>query len=124
MASGVRVEGLRELQRSLRGVDRDYARDMKKELRAIGETVSHAAEQKASGSIRNIGPTWSRMRVGVTQSLVYVAPRARRRGGSPRPNLANLLLRRAMEPAVDEKQDDTERQLESLLDRVASRNGF
>lgn len=63
------------------------------------------------------------MRVGVTRTLVYVAPKQRgaRFGPRKRPNLAGLLATRAMEPALDINRPLVERQLEGLLDTVADK---
>lgn len=67
---------------------------------------------------------WSAMRVGIAPTLVYVAPRARRSGGSPRPNLAPLLMERAMRPAVDEHSDEVVEKLEVALDGAIRAAGF
>jgi hypothetical protein len=62
------------------------------------------------------------MRVGVTQSSVYVAPRKRRSAGNRnkrRPNLANLLQGRALDPALEANEHNVEQAMERLLDKVA-----
>jgi hypothetical protein len=122
--SGVKVEGLRELQRGFRSVSSDVAKQLTRELRGIGEAVRVLAEEKASSDISRIGPSWGRMRVGVTASYVYIAPKSRRHGGSPRPNLAGLLMSRAMIPAADESRETTVIAVEGMLDRITVRNGF
>lgn len=133
---GVRVEGLRELQRGLKNVGSDFSKKLRGELRAAGESVRSLAESKAEsnirnigaswarGSLRNVGAPWARMRVGVTATMVYVAPMSRNQGGSPRPNLGGLLMTRALIPAADERQDETLLAVEHLLDVVAAENGF
>lgn len=123
-AAAIRVRGLRELQASLRNLNRDFARELAGELRAAAEPVRADAEQMASQRIRNIGPKWSQMRTGVTNKVVYVAPRSRRRGGSPRPNLAGELMGRAMEPALERHSGRVTARLERLIDGLADRNGF
>jgi hypothetical protein len=74
--------------------------------------------------IARIGVPWSRMRVGVTQRDVYVAPRQRGQKGRDqrlrRPNLFDLLMGRALQPALDQNIAKVERQLERLLDAVGS----
>lgn len=120
--TGVRVSGLRELQRACRASERDVRLGVRSKLREAAEPVRSTAEQLAVSSISNIGTTWSRMRTGVTASAVYVAPAARRRGGSPRPNLGGLLMREAMEPALEQRRGDVERAVEQAIDEIADRN--
>jgi hypothetical protein len=61
------------------------------------------------------------MRVGVTRNLVYVAPRqkgTRGRGPRRRPNLADLLMSRAMEPALERHTGEIEQRFDELLGHV------
>ncbi len=113
----VRVEGLRELQRAFAVVDKQLSRDLKKTLREAAEPVRSDAESRASSAIPRIGLPWSRMRIGVTRSSVYVAPRERgaRRGSQRRPSLASLLLDRAMMPALEENQPRVLAAVDELL---------
>jgi hypothetical protein len=120
---GLRVEGLRDLQRAFGRVDKGLARDLKRVLREAAEPVRTDAEQLATANIPRIGIPWSRMRVGVTQRAVYLAPRqrgaaSRRNARLRRPNLANLLLDRAMTPALDRNVGWVEESVGSLLDEV------
>lgn len=120
--AGVRVSGLRELQRACRASEREVRLGVRSRLREAAEPVRAAAEQLAVGNIRNIGAAWSRMRTGVTASAVYVAPAARRRGGSARPNLGGLLMREAMEPALEQRRGEVEHAVEKAIDDIADRN--
>jgi hypothetical protein len=118
------VRGLNELQASLAHADRTVRLGVRKGLREAAEPVQRGAEQLAMSEIRNMSrsPKWSRMRVGVTRNLVYVAPRqkgTRGRGPRRRPNLADLLMGRAMHPALDQHIGEVEARLEELLDRAA-----
>lgn len=120
----IRVEGLRDLQAALARADRATRLGVRAELRRVADPVQRSAESLARTNIRNIGPRWSRMRIGVTRNLVYVAPRqkgVRVRGPHPlrRPNLASLLMDRAMEPALHRNEDQIGRRFEDMLDRVA-----
>ena len=124
MPGAVEVRGLRELDRAFLEVSKDVRTGMRKELREVAEPVRSAAEELAAGGIRNIGDRWSRMRVGVTSKMVYVAPKARRRGGSPRKNLAVLLLTRALEPALAQHQEEVVHRIEGWLDGLIDKNGF
>src|SRR5262245_35698478 len=96
-------------------------------MRQVAEPVRQDAEQSALSGIRRMpgSPRWARMRVGVTRTVVYVAPRQRgTRGRRPggRPNLAGLLMDRAMQPALERHEHETTAAFERLLDEVA--DGF
>lgn len=120
----LRVEGLADLQRAFRVADRRIANDFRKELREAAEPVRAAAEQLAVQEITRVGPNWSRMRVGVTRTSVYVAPRERGAQGRGnrrlrRPRFKDLMLDRAMEPALDRNIGRVEDNIEDLLARMA-----
>ena len=94
-------------------------------LRQVAEPVQRGAEQLATANIRGMArsPRWSKMRVGITRDLVYVAPR--QRGTWPRPPAAQPPEPRA---AADGPRDaarprahagEIESAFEELLDRVA-----
>jgi hypothetical protein len=126
--SGVHVRGLRELQRAFALADKKLARELRLALQEAADPVRYDAAQLAGKRIRNIlSPTaevnWAAMRVGVTRSLVYVAPqeRGRRSRANPkirRPNLATLLMGRAMEPALVRNVATVERAVSRVLDTV------
>jgi hypothetical protein len=121
-AEVVAVKGLRELNRAFARADKTLKREKNDALRRAAEPVRLDAESLAVANIRNIGIPWSRMRVGVTQKVVYVAPRergVRSRGNARRrrPNLAGLLMGEAMEPALEHNR---ERVMESLDDMLAT----
>lgn len=101
--------------------DRDVKREFKKTLKAVAEPVRSRAETLARDNIRNIGDRWSGMRIGATQTVVYVAPKQRGGKGGPlaRPNLAALLMDRAMQPALDENESVIEGAVEVMFDRIA-----
>lgn len=124
----VMVHGLRELNRAYRFMDKELRKDVRNELKAVGEPVRMAAEAKATANITNIGDRWSQMRVGVTTKVGYVAPKARRRKGTPasmgRPKFAVLLMEQAMIPALSESEPQTIRSFEQMLDRLADKGGF
>jgi hypothetical protein len=118
------VEGLTELRRDLRKYSRDLDKEVKATLATIAAPIATKAQGLAATSITNIGPSWQRMRIGVITSGVYLAPKSRRRAGSPRPNLAGLLMDDAMQPAVDSSADMVEAALDVMLDRLADETGF
>jgi hypothetical protein len=125
MAGPVRLEGFRETSRAFGRMGGEIKREWQQELRAVGEPVRATAQSLAYSEIPRIGRRWGEMRTGVTQRAVYVAPKARGRNPAlKRPNLAPLLMRRAMEPALNRHEQQTVRRVERLLDRVGRENGF
>jgi len=131
------VTGLRELNRAFQNTDRDTRLGWRAEMRQVAEPVRRDAEQRAISAIPRMpwSPRWARMRVGVTRQMVYVAPRQRGvrwnkknpgyRFEQRRPNLGNLLMDRALIPAGEAHEHQTEMQLERLMDRVAAGfNGY
>lgn len=113
---GVRVSGLRELNRAFARFGAEEKKALTGALASAAEPVRARAVELADANIRNIGPVWDQMRTGVTARVVYVAPK-QRRGRNPnlaRPNLAPLLMDKALSPALEE----TEPQVVELLDGV------
>jgi hypothetical protein len=117
---GIRIQGFRELSRAFAVADATLSREFRDALEEAAEPVRVDAEILAVDTIPRIGFAWSRMRVGVTRSSVYVAPRerGRRRRGTRRPNLAGLLLGRAMEPALESNIPGVEKAVENVLNTV------
>lgn len=117
------VKGLREFVAACDHADKQIRREVRGELRGVAEPVRRDAEGLAKSAIPRIGPLWPLMRVGVTRSLVYVAPRQRGKlsRANPalrRPNLATLLMDRAMEPALTQNAAGIEQRVERFLDDV------
>jgi hypothetical protein len=119
----IAVRGLRDLTRAFAAADKTLQRDLRTRLRDAAEPVRADAQASAVREIRNVhdGDSWSRMRVGVTQRLVYVAPRERgSRGFSPkrRRKFGDLLMDRAMAPALERNRDEVLRELDDMLGNV------
>jgi SH3-like domain-containing protein len=119
------VDGYEDFLRDLKTAEKNIRNGVRKEIRQAAEPVKATAESLAVSRIRGVdfGEPWSRMRVGVTQKSVYVAPRRRgsKAGLSKRPNFADLLMNRAMEPALEQHQDEVVRDIDSLIGREAAR---
>lgn len=118
------VHGLREASAAFAKAAPDARRVWRSHMRAVAEPVRGEAEGFARTQIPRVGARWYKMRIGVTRTLVYVAPRQRgvtTRGADPRrrPNLAPLLMGRAMEPALKRHEPEITRQFERMLDEVA-----
>jgi hypothetical protein len=124
----VEVVGLRGLTGGFALAEREVRLGLRTELREATEPVRREAEGLAVQRIRRMSssPRWSQMRTGQTRSVVYVAPKARgvktRNPHDPRrrPNLANLLRDRALEPALEMHERQVEDSVERLLDHVAA----
>lgn len=138
----IQVKGLRDLQRAFARADDKLLRELKTKLKEAAEPVRAEAEKLAkdeiSGMARAKHSRWWRMRVGVTRSLVYVAPVERGSRapviprhsffgglisfgtnlGPHRPNLAGLLMDKAMQKALDAHLPDALRSVGQLLDDV------
>ncbi len=119
MAEAVRVRGLNELHRALKNADKDTRLGIRKVERQVAEPVRVEAQALASREISQIGREWSTMRIGITTNVVYVAPKARRKRGSPRPNLAPLLMDKAMAPALEKHRARVESEMQDALDHMA-----
>lgn len=123
--SVIRVEGLRSLERAFRAADKELAGDLRDALQEAAAPVRRDAQALAASEIENIndGDPWASMRTGVGRSIVYVAPvergvKTRGRESRHRPNLGNLLMDRALEPALEENRGEVEHRLGQMLDEV------
>jgi hypothetical protein len=127
MAGPIAVRGLADVQRAFARADKESRAGVRNEMSSIAEPVQMTVETLASSTIRNIGPLWPVMRIGVTRKLVYVAPKQRGvkvKGGTSRSRrkFAPLLAARALEPAQAQHEGQFEAQVEQMLDRIA--DGF
>lgn len=127
MPPAVRLRGLRETRKAFRDIGGDADKDLRKRLRRVAEPIAADAQRNVKGSVRTTTDPWAKMRVGVTRSLVYVAPKERgvgRRGDAQlrRPNLANLMAP-PMERALASNEDDAEREVDDLLADMERRWG-
>ena len=115
------VHNFEQLNRTFKNASKDINREYRKELRTVAEPVQRSAEALAVSEIPRIGARWSRMRVGITTRLVYVAPRQRGvkgRGLRRRPNLGTLLMDRAMQPALERNEHRVADSLDDMFGRL------
>ncbi len=125
----IRVKGLTELNRALKHADKETRLGIRKVERQVAEPVRVDAQELAVREISHIGVPWSRMRIGITQKVVYVAPaqrgskarratvtQARRKADK---KFATRLIREAMEPALEKNRAAIERNFEAALDDMA-----
>ena len=125
-ASGeIIVDGLRELNETFKDAPKDVRLAYRKELRTVGLPVQQTAERLAVERIRKIGPHWSKMRVGITQTLVYVAPRQRgvknRGDRGARPTLGTRLAEEVTNPALEQNKQRIEQDFDEMLDRLVTK---
>jgi len=126
------VEGLRDVNAAFAKTDRDLRLGWRAGMRQVAEPVKRDASASAMSEIPRMSAKkkvdWSKMRVGVTCIVVYVAPRQKgTRGRGPRsrgantgpPSFGDLLMDRAMQPALERHEHEITARFENLLDHVA-----
>lgn len=108
--SAIEVEGLADLDRSFGKLGRLVRARFREGMRLAAQPVATLARDKAlaniSGMQRARTVDWSLMRVGGS-NVVYVAPlqrgrASRRNPARKRPNLADLLIEKSLEPAAEQ----------------------
>lgn len=126
MADAVRIVGLAELERAFARADRAVRDDMRDALAEAAAPVRSDAQSLAASEIRNLQPgdPWAGMRIGVSRTVAYVASTERgvnSRGGQPRrrPRFADLLMGRAMQPALVRNRERVTQRVQRLVDEVA-----
>lgn len=125
--AAIRVDGLRELERAFTAADKALRTDLRDALEEAAQPVRQSAQSLALGTIGNMrrSPQWSRMRTGVLGGTVaYVAPVERGTKGRANQRLRRrkfkqLMLSRAMEPALIRNRDTVEKRLDRMLTEVA-----
>lgn len=123
----LRVQGLADLDKAWLVAGVEYQKSYRASLGSIAEPVRVDAERLAAGAGRGLdeGDPWTKMRAVVRRTGVYVAPvqRGRRTRRNPqlrRPNLAALLMDRAMQPALEGNVREVEARFDELLGGMAS----
>lgn len=129
-ARGVKVKGLRETARAFDAISDDLSKELTAGLRVAAEPVRAAAEMKAISKIGNMprSPAWAEQKIAVGRrtALVYMAPKKRqtRVPQRKRKNLADLMMDRAMEPALIENEPQVVLGVNTVLDRLSRKEGF
>lgn len=126
---GVVVEGLAGLNKALKRADKETRLGIREVERAVAVPVQLDAQRLAVTEISGLrrtnmktGGEWALMRIGVTQKLVYVAPKKRgnKRGSQKRPKFAPILMNKAMAPALERNRELIVRKMEHALDEMAN----
>ncbi len=113
----------------MKNADKQTRLGIRKVERQVAEPVKREAQELAVREISRIGTPWSTMRIGITQKVVYVAPKqrgnkarratvsqARRRADQ---KFATRLMDRAMEPALEHNRAEIELAMEEAIDKMA-----
>lgn len=124
----VDVQGLAEFQAAMRelevGITKQLHEGLKHVSEPVAETSHDLADSNISGMKRRKEVDWSEFRIGQTPGMTYVAPQIHRgRTKRKRPNLATLLVVKAMEPAAVEQHDRVELGLSLVLQEAFTRAG-
>lgn len=133
MAQTIHVDGLNDLRRAFAAADKALRDDLNDALKEAAAPVRADAQSLAGLRIRRlqVGEPWTRMRVGQSGSMVYVAPVERGTKGRGnqrlrRPKFKRLMLQRALEPALAVNRNRVIKRLDLMLGevkRVWERNG-
>lgn len=122
----IQVEGLAALDRALRELEPEIQAALKVALKRAAEPVRVHTERLVyyhiSGMRRAKRSRWWTMRLG-GGAYVYEAPGSRNAGGSPRPNLSDLLLRE-MRLGVAEQEPAVVGDVEEAVDYAIAKAGF
>lgn len=121
----VHIKGKAELEAAFADLRREVLLGMKPELIALGERVKQEAISRAPDEISNIMGRWGQFRIGISvrNPMVYVAPKVRRRSGSPRPNLAGM-LDKVMQESAEHHQEELVAGFEALVDASEAKAGL
>lgn len=126
MAEAVRITGLRELERAFKLYGRGLEKGLREAMEAGAEVVRPDAVSLTRSSLKPaVNVDWSLMRVGVARRIAYVAP-VQRGNRSRRPSsrargakFKDLVIERALQPALDANVQKVEREFSDALDDLA-----
>ncbi len=119
MATGtIRVTGLREFQSKLKKADSSLSKDVKAELKKLGDIVTDDAQTRGS-RYQGIGA----YKPIVQQKAVLVRQSANKVTGL-RGDFGALQMRNVLEPALAANEDEVESGFERMLDMLISRSGL
>lgn len=109
--------------RALQQAGDQIRREGSQELVTLGQLVEHDAERLARGRVVGAsigGVDWSAMRTGVSPAVVYVVPQQHgtKVPTKKRPNFSQLMLTRAMRPALAGRRAEVYRRFQALTRRV------
>jgi hypothetical protein len=117
------VRNFQALNQTFKHAPKETRLALRREYRTIAQPVQRMAESLAATRISHLaaGSPWARFRLGITQKLVYLAPRqngVRGKGRRRRSKFGGLLMSKAMEPALHLNEERVVRDFEELFDRL------
>jgi hypothetical protein len=119
------VSGFRETAAAFGRVNKQFPKDLRKELLRSAEPVRDDAQSLAGQMVRNLGSgdPWAQFRIGGGVKIVYIAPKQRGRRSRfdsrrRRPNLAPKLMEQAMIPALERNRDKVAALADEALQRM------
>lgn len=138
MGGSVRVEGLSQLVRDFNRMDKQLARDLRRELVDVGKIVADetkdvqipdqqlGAGQSGDDGVRNSGRLQGSIRARMRGTATIVE---QRRDGSRSKYAYGRIYefdrgRPFLEPALDARSEDVVEALDDMLTRLVSANGF
>lgn len=114
MAQAIRVRGLRELQRTLQQADKETRKRVREALRETGEIVRKEGASRFSSIDSGSA---SGFKVRVRQRGVAVE-QSRRKTTGKRADYGSLQMRKALVPAIEDKQDEIVEEMEKAIDKI------
>ena len=118
------TSGFPELSRAFGRINKQFSKDLRKQLKLAAEPVRADASRLSGMQVRNLGEgdPWTGMRTGGGIKLVYVAPKQKGRASRSdprrrRPNLAPHILK-AMQDALVRNADEVARRANRALDEM------
>lgn len=132
----VRVEGLSKLIRDFNRMDKQLARDLRRELLDVGRIVADEAKdvqvpgqdlaggQSGKDGERNTGRLQKGIRPRMRGTATIVENRAKRDGYAYAAIYEYGKGRPFLEPALDARSEDVVEALDDMLTRLVSANGF
>jgi len=116
----IRLEGLKELHRSLRRYDKALALELNRRLKRAADIV----REDASARFQRINATSAQGFRPRARSGAAFVEQSRRRTTGTRPDFGSLQMRLALLPALQSKSGEVEQSIEAMLDELGSQEGF
>jgi hypothetical protein len=114
----VRVEGLREFQRAAKKAEGDLDKQLRAELKEIGDIVVQAADARGS-RYTGIGPYKP-----VVQQRAVLVRQSKNKVTGRRGDFGGLQMRNVLIPALGEKEGEITEAFEEMLDRLVASSGL
>lgn len=120
------VSGYKEAARAFGKLNREFPKEVRTRLKRAAEPVRAEATRLAGQQIRNLGAgdLWAQTRIGGGSRLVYIAMKQRGRASKTnprvrRPQFGDLLMERAMKPALERNREKVAASVDNLLGEMA-----